>query len=810
MTIWNPRRSRSFALLSSLAGLSGALGTACAIAAPGGLLLAAAPAVESAPGQAGAQELYLEVSLNKVNIGKLARFYAQPGGGLWASADTLRDLGLRWPGRADTQGLVALDTLPGLVVTYDASNQRVALQAPVDMLDRPVAHIGAVDTDIPRVDPGAQLPGLVLNYDLYGQHTGGAGNSSTSLSGWNELRVMGMGPGVWSNTMVSRWQSGPTVNTQQSTVWLDTQWQRNFQDSMVSLTVGDAVTGALSWSRPTRIGGVRLARNFALQPYRTTAPLAMVQGEAVLPSTVDLYINGLRQSSQQVQPGQFALNGVPSLNGLGQAQMVITDINGQQRTVDFALYGTPQLLQAGLADWSLDLGAVRRDYGIRSFAYDNQPMASATGRYGWSDRTTLEAHAEAGADVQQAGVGGVWRLGQQAGVVNAAVAASQNAGQAGQQGSVGYQWSGRRLNVVANSLRRDRNYRDVASLHGATLPRGSDQIFLGASTDWGSFGLGLVRQQYTNNAPTRFANLSWSRQLPHNASLNVSAIRNLDDGKGTSVYLSLSMPLDRYLSTSASVRHSRDATSATIGATRSVPSDLGGWGWRAEAGVGDSRSAQAQVSQLGRYGQWAAGVAYVPGTQGASSSTTSYASANGGLLWAQGQAYAMRQVDDAFAVVSTSGVPGVPVQLENRAIGVTDEHGFLLVNRLNAYQRNRLSIDPLQLPADMHISRVGLEAVPEARSGVLARFDMRRILAVQASVVDGQGQHLPPGSRIWLESAQTAPWPLVVGYDGLVYLEDPPSGAVLRADTPSGSCRAFLPGGKQQSGLVDLGVLTCR
>ncbi|HEY0200767.1 MAG TPA: fimbria/pilus outer membrane usher protein, partial [Burkholderiaceae bacterium] len=502
-----------------------------------------------------------------------------------------------------------LKTVPGLAADYDAQLQRMALMVPVNGLDRSVTLIKSPEPDMPRVDPAAQLAGLALNYDLYGQRSSGVGNTS-SLSGWSELRLLGVGSGVWSNTMVSRAASGIGAESQRGTVRLDTQWQRNFQDSMVSLTVGDTDTGAVSWSRATRIGGIRLARNFSLQPYRITAPLASMQGEAVLPSTVDLYINGMRQSSQQVQPGQFMLEGIPSFNGLGQAQMVITDINGQRRTVSVPLYGSVQLLQTGLADWSLDLGKVRRDYGLRSSSYSGQTMASATGRYGWSDQVTLEAHSEANADVRQLGAGGAWLLGNRAGVMNAALAASQSEGQTGYQENWGYQWSSSVFSVGLNSLRRDSNYRDVASMYGATLARGSDQAFVGANTPWGSWGAGLVRQQYADGSQARYANLSWSRQLPLNANLNVSAIRSLDGARSTSLYVSLSMPLDRYLSLSSSLRHSPGQQSAVVGATRAIPSDEGGWGWRAETGLGDSRSAQAQVSQLGSYGQWTAGMSY--------------------------------------------------------------------------------------------------------------------------------------------------------------------------------------------------------
>lgn len=195
-----------------------------------------------------------------------------------------------------------------------------------------------------------------------------------------------------------------------------------------------------------------------------------------------------------------------------------------------------------------------------------------------------------------------------------------------------------------------------------------------------------------------------------------------------------------------------------------------------------------------------------------------FGSASGGLVLVQGQPYASRRVDDAFALVSTNGVAGVPVRLENRLVGETDARGLLFVTQLNAYQHNRISIDTLRLPVDMRIDRSALEAVPDSRSGMLATFAMRRILAVELSLRDAQGQWLPAGSPVWLEaptasanpSAARAPSTTVVGYDGLVYLEDPAPGASLRVQLPDGSCRAVLPLSPQASGLVDLGVLRCQ
>lgn len=757
---------------------------------------------------AGAEELYLEVELNQVATGKLARFVSI-GGRLHASAATLRDLGLAWPGGDAAAGLVALDSLPGLRSQYDAARQRLVLSAPLELLGGGPAHLGYVAPAAPSPDPASRIPGLILNYDLYGQHDDGA----SSLSAWNELRLFGVGNGVFVNTGTVRAFRADGDRGRHEAVRLDTFWQVDDPERMLSLTVGDTLTGALAWTRATRIGGIRLSRNFALQPYRVTTPLASFAGEAVLPSTVDILINGMQQSSQEVQPGQFVIDSAPMLSGAGQAQMVITDINGQRRVVDFALYGTPQLLEAGLSDWSLELGTVRRDYGLSSFSYDGDPVFGATGRRGLSERTTLEGHAQLAGDLQLAGLGGVWRLGERGGLLTAATAGSRHAGDTGTLGSLGYQWNSATFNFFANSTRRSAAFRDVGSLESGALPRRTDQVFLGVNTAAGQFGGSYILQADQDNEASRFVTLNWSRQLPRNSVLSLSLSRSLDDDSGNSAYLFWSMPLDRLTSVSATARHNPRSQGLSLGANRSPPSDLGGWGWRAQASVGDQPGAQAELTRLGQYGQWTLGANHWNGVDGLPASTTAYASANGGVVLVRGHAYAMRRVDDAFAVVDTNGFAGVPVRLENRIVGQTDRNGLLLVSRLNAWQANHLSIDPLDLPIDTRLGDTAIDAVPRARSGMLAAFDLQRIVSVQLSLRDASGAPVPAGSPVWLARADALarnPSDTVVGHDGLVWLADPPPDARLHVANGDALCSVALDGIGGRSGMIDLGEVTCR
>ena len=148
--------------------------------------------------------------------------------------------------------------------------------------------------------------------------------------------------------------------------------------------------------------------------------------------------------------------------------------------------------------------------------------------------------------------------------------------------------------------------------------------------------------------------------------------------------------------------------------------------------------------------------------------------------------------------------------LENRLVGTTDEHGLLLLTPLNAWQENDISIDPLLLPADVNVARTRIAGVPATASGMLARFPMRPVVAVQMSLRGKDGQFLAPGTPLRIEG-RDGETTATVGYDGLVYLENPPAGGRLSArQADQDACSVTLPTALPERGWIDLGELPCR
>src|SRR5262249_2706353 len=186
-----------------------------------------------------------------------------------------------------------------------------------------------------------------------------------------------------------------TVNREFDTLRLDTTWSYSDPGTAVTYRAGDAISGALPWTRSIRLGGVQVQRNFALRPDLVTLPLPSTAGSAAVASTVDVYLNNVKTYSQDVGTGPYQINNLPMAGG-GTARIVVQDASGKTVETTMPFYSSPRLLRDGVLDFSLEAGLPRLNYGTQSFSYVRDPVGSASSRWGMFDWLALEGHAEGG------------------------------------------------------------------------------------------------------------------------------------------------------------------------------------------------------------------------------------------------------------------------------------------------------------------------------------------------------------------------------------------------------------------------------
>ena len=205
-------------------------------------------------------DLYLDVTLNQTSSGLVHFVYREDQ--LWADADARQQLGFIVP--PDSPELILLNSLPDLQIDYDARRQTLSLIAPLNLLD--------LDTTVrntrsnQRLQPTAS-PGILLNYDIYGNQTQ---NSAKNFSAFTELCAFNT-LGVLSTTALTTANRSADTNNRNGDwdndfVRLDTSWSKSFPYKLITVRAGDILTGALSWTRATRLGGLQIGINFDLQP----------------------------------------------------------------------------------------------------------------------------------------------------------------------------------------------------------------------------------------------------------------------------------------------------------------------------------------------------------------------------------------------------------------------------------------------------------------------------------------------------------------------------------------------------------------
>ncbi|EAM8615775.1 fimbrial biogenesis outer membrane usher protein [Salmonella enterica] len=712
-------------------------------------------------------DLYLKVILNGNMIKELVHF-SYYRGELCMSYRELQDIGFRLKKMVNGY---CLHEIKGVDYSYNSAMQEIKIQAPLEILDLKLTQL---NNEQQKATPPTSGAGIVVNYDIYAN----GGDDQDSINSLTEFRGFANNLGTLSHTTLLQYNP-KTTNTHDGSydiVSLDTKWYLPLYSSGLSLVIGDAVTYPLPWSRSIRIGGVALGSDFAQRPYEIMTPMPKYFGNAVLPSTIELYVDGMQQYHANIPAGPFQVTS-PGVNYNGNAQIIMVDALGRVSTINFPNYSPHRLLRSGLNEWVVEAGKIRNEYGLKSFRYGNSVIGSATLRRGITSELTLETHAEGSSNLFSMGTGIVWNL-VSSNVVDLSVATSKN----GNQYGFGYSWTGKFLNFSFNSLQSDKGYRDIASDYGRFPPHMTQQLSTGISLQNTALNINVTRLRYRQHGDYQYAGININRSIGNGISLGFGYSQNLKRRNDKTFFANLSISLKQNISLNSSSQRRYGQTFLVTDLTSSMD-DKNGIGWRLQEQRGRYKTQTAEFSMQGSKGE------ITIGGSNFGSGSRIYGGVRGALVMMQGNLFSTRHIDNAFAVVSSGELAGVSVLQDNHFAGKTNDQGLLLVPRLNAWQDNILSIDPRELPPEVHIPKTEMKVAPAGNVGTLVSFPIRKIHALNAQLSDVKGIPLPVGTTI-IVSGQQKHYP--VGYDGMVYLEGLFSSyQTLMAFLPDGSsCEA--------------------
>lgn len=740
--------------------------------------------------------LPVEVTVNGARVGSWVLL--EIDGELHAPADAfvewriIRDPAAQ-PAEHYGQRWYALSSLPGFEAQFKPVEQSLELR----FLPSSFATTRVGPLAVPRVPLTPALTSVFANYDLsYTRTSAREALGSTDLGALTELGISGDG-GVLTSSFVGRNLSGaPSWTRLETTYVLDLP-----QEGRV-LRLGDGATRAAAWGRSVFFGGVQWARNYASSPGFVAQPIPIVSGRASAPSTVELYINDALRQTSQVPSGPFTIENAPLLTGSGQARLVVRDLLGRETVLMQNLFTHAALLREGLSDWSVEAGAVRNNLGIDSASYGER-FGAGLFRHGMNDRLTLEGRVELGENTRSGG-GAValalpWQTLGQLGLA----ASRDGAAGSGRQWLAGLEHASLRHGFTLRTQGASRAYREIGQ-NVDTPPYRLQTLasYSHAATAAAHLGVSYANVHTYDAGDFRTRSASYSQRVGKASSLTLTATRISGPASGNSIALALLVPLEGSVAGAASVTRRGGETEGYASASRGLGLESAS-AWRALGGYRQGR----EYGEAGWYYQGGKGLVTAD-VSASDPQQTLRLGAQGGLVFADGELFASRKVQDSFAVVEVPGYADVGVGFQSSVLARTDAAGRALVPRLMPYRPNSIRLDPSELPISAELDTIEAVVVPPLRSGVKVRFPVRAGRGALLSIVLDDGEPAPAGAEISVDGDGKEFFVARRGEAFVTGLADKAN--VLRLKWQGRECRleVDLPPGKPDE-IARIGPLAC-
>ena len=739
------------------------------------------------------QSLLLEVDIDGQKLNQTVQVLMDQRGIFYIWIEDLKGWRFRAPPvskaiQYEGQYFYPLSAIEDISHIFNAEKMTLAIEV------RPEAFIetqrlSQSSTYPPSVRSGS---GGFINYDLLGAQS----ESSSQRFGQFELgyfNTLGVGT---SSVLVEH------SSTDSRATRLDSTWTIDHPETMQTLRLGDAISSPGAWGRAVRFGGFHYGTNFETQPgFLTYVPQSAV-GQALLPSTVDVFVNNALVSRQTVPPGPFEIRNLPIVSGAGMVQLVVKDLLGRSQIINLPFYGSQALLRKGLDDFSFDAGLVRENFGIESNDYSTL-IGSGNFRRGLSDSLTGELHLEATQDQATIGAGGDFLVGQ-LGTASLFFALSHSASGQGGLMMVSLDRQAESWGMGARTQFNTRAFTQIGLQNPKLMPASLCSAYIShAMGQGGSLGVAIIRQINRDQANTNIATLSYNITLGQYGTLSLAVVRDFGAIGGNTIFATFSSALGPSINASLSLQSTKNSDGthneiSTAVLEKNVPAGEG-YGYLLQ--TRSDQSSEASYVLQNNVGTYTLDAAQ---NQGA---TATRLSVSGGIAILGGDAFLSRRIDQSFAIATIPDYPNVRLLKDNQPAGRTNSEGKALLPNLRAYDRNVIALEQSDLPLDATIRSIKVEAVPFFRSGIAVIFPVEHSRGAIFVIHLEDGTPLPVGALIRKEDSDES---FIVGYGGEVYVIGLGPLNKMLAIWGKKSCEFILPYQAGEDPLPDLGIFTCK
>ncbi|MEB3767321.1 fimbria/pilus outer membrane usher protein [Acinetobacter sp. MD2] len=643
-----------------------------------------------------------------------------------------------------------------ITAQFDESSQSLK----VDIATNLFKHQNASDTQ-QKVTP-ANFGGFI-NYELFYNYQDNNQNTNQS---YNTLIQLGLFKDYWLFNNTFAYYNEADLN---KTVRVNTTLQFDFPEKLTNLVIGDATTPYNPLINSLRFGGISWGTNYQSRPGFVYWNVPSLQGSAKVPSTVDLYINGVSVYQQQVTPGDYNLQVGANLQQTGNAQIVVEDILGNRSVQSFPVLLSNQLLRPGLNDYNISLGKLRYNYNLDSSDYRNF-FTSGFFRRGISQNISLGFNAAYSQDIQNLGI--MWTQAVAHSVVVDLLAMSSYDKKSHLSSAYGFSTSKefKRVSLGLSSRYQERNYKFIGDeLTDSFAPiKFENLVYLSFSKiPWlDNINLNYAEQRYyTSNNPSsrnqdnKVFTLGFTRRVTPKLDLQVNYFNAFGATKNSGAVLALTYRFDQNKAIHAAqstnnesnlqfAQYSNQQTGLdySVGVNRRNNQNVYSFDGRYKTNVGDL-DFQYYKTHSGNQAQL---------------------NFSGSMVWLANQFAFTKSVNNAFALVKVDQYPNIDLYLTNSLVNKTNKNGYAFIHNIIPYVPSEINLNQDQLPVDDKILSSSYVLTGLNQRGYVINYPIYHAQNITVRPLTTDHKPFAKGSELHINNPEKDIYP--IGSDGTATL----------------------------------------
>jgi outer membrane usher protein len=744
----------------------------------------------------GKETIILNIIVNEVKKGEFFVIMTETGD-FFIKTEDLKQIGFRDPGgtvyEIDNELYTALNSIEEVEYTLDEKDLSLKITAAPFHFEKT-----AIDLKPPRQSNVffTRDTSAFLNYSLnYGIDSSDQHQADVV----NQLGIRYMDFSFLSDSVYTNNQDTDQFVRLMSSITYDRR--NDFQ----RVIIGDFFASSGNLGSTFNLGGFSYQKIFLMDPYFIQHPAMNLTGSVMLPSTMDIYLDGTLIGQKDLPPGEFDFRNVTNRSGAGLVELVLTDPFGKEERLAYPFYLDNRFLEKGLQEYSYNIGFLREGFGKESFKYGDLVL-SGFHRYGVNNNIVVDVQGELSENIYTFGPSASYLI-PSVGVITMSFAESHNDDdQWGSLITLGYRYQSRGISTQLDARSFTKHYTTLSIVEPEKRKKNEYTARVGYNIQYvGSVNVIYSRTTHYEGKDRQVLTAGYSKHLFKDISFfaRYQWIQEIEETSEITVLLHYSP--GQQMSLTTTYQQSEDTKAESI-QVRKNPTLGKGISGRALIQREDSvHTFDGLLQYDSRFGTYTGRYRSFDGD------STSEVSASGAIAYVGKTVGLTRPVRDSFGLVEVADVKDVRVYQNSQEIGRTNSKGKVFLPDLGSFFNNQISIKDQDIPIDYTIPEVVKFISPPLRSGSYIKFEASKFQAAVGTIgvrVDGKVQPVEYYEMKLILDGQEITFP--TGREGEFYIENIHPGtftAFFNFMEKSCSFDIIIPA--VEDVIIDLGELIC-